>query len=86
MLMIGTTRLAQEVHAAWREGMLAQGREVAPERMSWETLSDQDKLLDRYIGIQLAKLITDAMGAESTPDEPIEQHGRLIQPGVRLTW
>jgi hypothetical protein len=34
MLMIGSTRLAQEVHAAWRDGMLSQGREVAPERMT----------------------------------------------------
>lgn len=63
MLMIGATRLAKEVHAAWRDGMLNQGREVAPERMEWDTLSDADKRLDRYIGERLAKLITDALGA-----------------------
>lgn len=61
--MIGATRLAQEVHGAWRDGMLEQGREVAPERMAWETLSEQDKALDRYIGARLAKILTDAMGA-----------------------
>jgi len=61
--MVGSTRLAQEVHAAWRDGMLEQGREVAAERMDWETLSEQDKALDRYIGQRLAKLLTDALGA-----------------------
>ena len=66
MLMIGTTRLAQEVHAAWRDGMLAQGRPVSPERMEWDTLSDDDQALDRYIGRRLATLITEALGAAST--------------------
>jgi hypothetical protein len=61
--MIGSERLAQEVHAAWRDGMLTQEREVSPERMSWDTLSDEDKALDKYIGGRLAKLIADAMGA-----------------------
>lgn len=56
MLMIGSTRLAQEVHAAWRDGMIDQGREVSAERMTWETLSEQDKALDKYIGGRLARL------------------------------
>ena len=63
MLMIGTTRLAQEVHAAWRDGMLSQGREVAAERMQWETLTEEDKKLDRYIAERVAKIVLDAMGA-----------------------
>jgi hypothetical protein len=63
MLMIGTTRLAQEVHAAWRDGMLAQGREVASERMSWDTLSAEDRALDEHIAERIAKLIAEAMGA-----------------------
>lgn len=34
---------------AWRDGMLAQGREVAPERMAWETLDQRDRDLDAGI-------------------------------------
>jgi hypothetical protein len=79
MLMIGTTRLAQEVHAAWRDGMLDQGRQVAPERMMWDTLSEQDKALDKYIGARLAKLLADAFGAPPlTEQEQIEQYGRVV--------
>jgi hypothetical protein len=63
MLMIGSTRLAQEVHAAWRDGMQIQGREVAAERMEWDTLSEQDKELDKYIGSRLANLLVEAFGA-----------------------
>lgn len=37
---------------AWRDGMLAQGREVAPERMSWDTVPDRDKVLDAAIEAQ----------------------------------
>ena len=65
MLMIGRTRLAQEVHAAWRDGMLEQGRVVALDRMSWDTLSTQDKELDKYIGDRLAKLLVEALGGAS---------------------
>jgi len=43
----------RDVHAAWRDGMLAQGREVAPERMRWETLSEQDRELDDGIAAAL---------------------------------
>jgi hypothetical protein len=63
MLMIGKEHLGREVWAAWRDGMLEQGREVAPERMDWDTLSEQDRALDRYIGERIAKLLTDAVGA-----------------------
>jgi len=41
--------LAREVHAAWRDGMRLQCREVAPERMQWDTLSTEDHALDAYI-------------------------------------
>jgi len=61
--MVGKERLGREVHAAWRDGMLQQGREVTAERMAWETLSEQDHALDRYIGERLARLIAEAMGA-----------------------
>jgi hypothetical protein len=67
MLMIGSQRLAQEVFEAWRDGMLRQGREVAPERMNWWTLSKQDQELDEYIGERLARLLIEAMGARNNP-------------------
>jgi hypothetical protein len=40
---------------AWRDGMLAQGREVAPERMEWETLPLRDKALDERIERQASE-------------------------------
>lgn len=46
--------VAQEVHAAWRDGMLRQGREVAPHRMTWDTLSSEDHELDAYIAERVA--------------------------------
>jgi len=36
----------REVHRAWRDHMLKQQRQVASERMSWDTLSNDDKSLD----------------------------------------
>jgi hypothetical protein len=65
VLQLGRERLAREVHAAWRDGMIAQGREVAPERMEWETLSDHDRDLDRYIGERMASLLVAAWQASS---------------------
>lgn len=81
MLMIGGEMLARAVHKAWLEGMIGQGREVAPERMAWDTLSDQDKLLDKYIGVQLARIIVEAMGA-TTPGE--KQQARVRATGKEL--
>ena len=46
--------LARAVHAAWRDGMLAQGRPVAPNRMKWETLSEEDRVLDMCIAENVA--------------------------------
>ena len=45
--------LGIEVHAAWRDGMLQQGREVAPNRLYWKTLSEQDRELHRRLGLRL---------------------------------
>lgn len=39
----------REVHSAWRDGMRAQRREVAPNRLRWETLEERDRLLDGEI-------------------------------------
>jgi len=61
MLQVGKERLGREVHAAWRDKMLAQGREVAPARLDWDTLEQEDRELDRYIGERLARLIVEAM-------------------------
>lgn len=40
---------AKMIWRKWCEGMLAQGRSVAPERMEWKTLTEQDHELDRTI-------------------------------------
>jgi hypothetical protein len=52
----------RDVHREWRDGMLAQGREVAPERMAWDTLTQQDRDLDERIAARLV---------------PAEDEGRL---------
>jgi len=41
--------LAKVVHRSWRDGMLQQGRKVAPERMAWDKLSAADQALDTCI-------------------------------------
>ena len=49
--------IAKEVHAAWRDGMLNQGRPVATDRMRWNTLHRLDHELDLYIAQRLEKFI-----------------------------
>lgn len=49
LLCFTTQDGAREVHRAWRDTMLAQGREVAAEKMEWETLSEHDKALDALV-------------------------------------
>ncbi len=44
-----------EVHAAWRDGMLSQGRDVPKARMHWGTLTDEDRALDDYIAARLTR-------------------------------
>jgi hypothetical protein len=44
-----TTQAGYVIWRSWRDNMLAQDREVAPERMAWETLPDRDKALDAAI-------------------------------------
>jgi hypothetical protein len=39
-------RAGREVHALWRDNMLAQQRDVPAERMEWDTLSQKDRTLD----------------------------------------
>lgn len=80
------TELSGEaVHAAWRDGMIAQGRSVEPERMVWSSLSEQDKQLDDLIALrlhiltgtdanervaQLEQKLRDIAGASVTNDQP----------------
>lgn len=52
-----TQALARMVHAAWRDGMLAQGREVPTKRLRWESLSKQDQALDCCIAEQMALVL-----------------------------
>ena len=65
----------RDVHAAWRDGMLAQGREVAPERMRWETLSEQDRELDDGIAA--------ALHAVTGPEEGLREAARAVCDSVR---
>lgn len=46
--------VARWIWEAWYAAMSAQGREVAPERRSWETLPEQEKVIDRAIAMSLA--------------------------------
>jgi hypothetical protein len=62
------------VHAAWVTGMLIQGREVAPERLKWETLDRRDRELDEYIESEV--LLAHA------PAEPSEAVLRMAGWGI----
>ena len=42
-----------EVHRAWRDKMLEQSRDVPESRMEYETLSDDDKVLDATIAFEV---------------------------------
>lgn len=48
----------QLIHRLWRDGMLAQGRHVAPERMAWETLDQRDRDLDDGIAAAIRALVS----------------------------
>ncbi len=56
---------------AWRDGMIRQGRDVAPERMEWETLPAQDKALDAAIEQQAAA------DAEARMKADLLKHGQI---------
>jgi hypothetical protein len=52
---------ASDVHAAWRDTMLYQGRRVADERQTWEGLPDVDKGLDRVIHRRVIRAAVDRL-------------------------
>jgi hypothetical protein len=41
------------IHRIWRDEMIQQKREVIKERMSWDTLPDNDKALDSKIAYEI---------------------------------
>ena len=47
---------AQDVHMAWRDGMLEQGRRVPARRQQWATLSAKDRVLDQKIAQRLNEI------------------------------
>jgi hypothetical protein len=49
---------AMQLWKSWRDTMIKQGREVSKERMEWDTLSDDDKILDAQVAFDV---ITDFM-------------------------
>lgn len=59
----------RDVHREWRDGMLGQGREVAPERMNWDTLDQRDRDLDDLIAARLAALPVSPADPEEAPNE-----------------
>ncbi|MVN86882.1 hypothetical protein GO986_08905 [Deinococcus sp. HMF7620] len=62
--------LGRAVHAAWRDGMLAQGRNVPPHRLTWRALGDADRLLDRHIGLEVAKTTFVLLAKEDAQPTP----------------
>lgn len=44
---------ARQVWKSWRDTMLLQGRNVAPERMDWDGLAEIDKALDVQIAFDV---------------------------------
>lgn len=49
------TQGGREIHRAWRDSMMNQGRKVSPEKLEWETLPYQDKMLDEQIAEDLLR-------------------------------
>lgn len=74
----------RDIHREWRDGMLAQGRAVAPERMAWDTLDQQDRDLDDGIAARLAALSAPSPEAERLlPTFEVGQVVGDLQPGRR---
>lgn len=61
--------LGWPVWRAWFEGMEAQGRYVAPERRSWDTLPEQDRDLDAGIETRVAYFLSKRKVSQPAPDE-----------------
>lgn len=47
------TQGAHDVWEAWRDGMILQKRDVADNRLNWDTLPEQDQRLDVYIATRI---------------------------------
>lgn len=67
--MTPTTKAGYTIWKAWCDGMLAQGRHVAPERTEWETLDQRDRDLDAAIEAEAtAPLLARIAALESERD------------------
>jgi hypothetical protein len=53
--LFATTDGGREVHRSWRDHMLAQSRDVAEQRMTWETLDPLDQALDNAIALDVIR-------------------------------
>jgi hypothetical protein len=53
---------AEDVFFAWRDGMLEQDRRVPARRMSWATLSQQDRELDAKIARRMNEILAVSAG------------------------
>lgn len=63
-------RLAREVHAAWRDGMLSQRREVARGRREWGTLSAEDRALDAAIALRVLAVVVAMVADQAATEAP----------------
>jgi hypothetical protein len=76
--LFATTDGGREVHRSWRDHMLAQSRDVAEQRMTWETLDPLDHALDNAIALDVIRCWlrwTGAPGPTSPEPEPGEPAG-----------
>ena len=62
---------ARVIHSAWRDAMIGQGREVAEERLEWDTLPEQDRELDKQIAKKLLSRFMKASGVMLSPSNVV---------------
>jgi hypothetical protein len=67
--LFATNAGGREVHRSWRDHMLAQSRDVAEQRMTWETLDPLDQALDNAIALDVIRCWLRWTGAP-TPTSP----------------
>jgi hypothetical protein len=72
----GSDITGREIHQAWYQGMIMQGREVPPPRRQWETLDQRDRDLDIHIARvflqQLAiNVDTEVRAQRAMGDDPV---------------
>jgi hypothetical protein len=87
--------IAKLVHATWRDGMLRQGRPVAPQRLNWDTLEEEDRELDRMIARGIWERLEDKasqfnFGYDCAADDVCnilyEKRGSFAKNDLRFVW